>query len=194
MTRSYTQQDPIGIAGGLNLYGFANGDPVNFHDPFGLEADTIYVQYHEVRGSGKNHASLRIVPEDQERWTNAAGFAQGADGKWFTTISAGPRDGLLIGEPLRDSDAVPHGTKEAVDLGGRDENNVISALTQSMRGYNSNPVPYAFDPRPFGRYHNSNSFVSGILASVGLSFTTGVSSRTLPGWQWPVPSSRFVIP
>jgi len=31
-----TQQDPIGIAGGLNLYGYANGDPVNYSDPFGL--------------------------------------------------------------------------------------------------------------------------------------------------------------
>ncbi|MEX2110506.1 MAG: hypothetical protein WD802_07885, partial [Gemmatimonadaceae bacterium] len=30
------QPDPIGIAGGLNSYGFANGDPVNFSDPFGL--------------------------------------------------------------------------------------------------------------------------------------------------------------
>lgn len=27
---------PIGLAGGMNLYGFANGDPVNFSDPFGL--------------------------------------------------------------------------------------------------------------------------------------------------------------
>ena len=32
----FTQEDPIGIAGGLNLYGYANGDPVNFSDPFGL--------------------------------------------------------------------------------------------------------------------------------------------------------------
>ena len=31
-----TQQDPIGIAGGANVYGFAGGDPVNFADPFGL--------------------------------------------------------------------------------------------------------------------------------------------------------------
>ena len=31
-----TQQDPIGLAGGLNLYGFGNGDPVNASDPFGL--------------------------------------------------------------------------------------------------------------------------------------------------------------
>lgn len=30
------QQNPIGLAGGLNLYGFAAGDPVNFADPFGL--------------------------------------------------------------------------------------------------------------------------------------------------------------
>jgi len=32
----FTQEDPIGLAGGLNLYGFAAGDPVNFSDPFGL--------------------------------------------------------------------------------------------------------------------------------------------------------------
>ena len=31
--------DPIGLAGGLNLYGFAGEDPVNFSDPFGLCGD-----------------------------------------------------------------------------------------------------------------------------------------------------------
>jgi uncharacterized protein RhaS with RHS repeats len=35
-TGSSTQQDPIGIAGGANVYGFAGGDPVNLSDPFGL--------------------------------------------------------------------------------------------------------------------------------------------------------------
>ncbi len=35
-TRTHTQEDPIGLAGGLNLYGFAGGDPINFSDPFGL--------------------------------------------------------------------------------------------------------------------------------------------------------------
>ncbi len=35
-TGRFTQEDPIGLAGGLNLYGFADGDPVNFSDPFGL--------------------------------------------------------------------------------------------------------------------------------------------------------------
>ena len=35
-TGRFTQEDPIGLAGGLNVYGFAGGDPVNFADPFGL--------------------------------------------------------------------------------------------------------------------------------------------------------------
>jgi RHS repeat-associated protein len=32
----FTQEDPIGLAGGINLYGYANGDPVTYSDPFGL--------------------------------------------------------------------------------------------------------------------------------------------------------------
>jgi RHS repeat-associated protein len=35
---TFTQEDPIGIAGGFNTYGFANGDPVSYSDPFGLMA------------------------------------------------------------------------------------------------------------------------------------------------------------
>lgn len=33
----FTQEDPIGLAGGLNSYGYANGDPVSYSDPFGLK-------------------------------------------------------------------------------------------------------------------------------------------------------------
>jgi RHS repeat-associated protein len=36
VTGRFTQEDPIGLAGGSNLYGFGGGDPVNFSDPFGL--------------------------------------------------------------------------------------------------------------------------------------------------------------
>jgi RHS repeat-associated protein len=35
----FTQEDPIGMAGGINLYGFANGDSVGYADPNGLSAE-----------------------------------------------------------------------------------------------------------------------------------------------------------
>ena len=35
-TGRFTQEDPIGLAGGVNAYGFAAGDPVTYDDPFGL--------------------------------------------------------------------------------------------------------------------------------------------------------------
>jgi RHS repeat-associated protein len=40
-TGRFTQEDPIGLAGGLNLYGFAGGDPVNLGDAFGLCPDSL---------------------------------------------------------------------------------------------------------------------------------------------------------
>lgn len=36
----FTQEDPIGLAGGPNLYGYAGGDPINFGDPFGLDCES----------------------------------------------------------------------------------------------------------------------------------------------------------
>jgi hypothetical protein len=40
----FTQMDPIGLAGGLNVYGFAAGDPVSYSDPYGLKVagDTTF--------------------------------------------------------------------------------------------------------------------------------------------------------
>jgi RHS repeat-associated protein len=38
----FTQEDPIGLAGGLNLYGFAAGDPVSYSDPYGLCPDELF--------------------------------------------------------------------------------------------------------------------------------------------------------
>jgi RHS repeat-associated protein len=33
----FTQEDPIGLAGGVNLYGFGNADPLTFSDSYGVD-------------------------------------------------------------------------------------------------------------------------------------------------------------
>jgi RHS repeat-associated protein len=35
-TGRWTQEDPLGVAGGVNLYQFNNNNPANYTDPFGL--------------------------------------------------------------------------------------------------------------------------------------------------------------
>jgi len=54
-TGRFTQLDPIGLAGGMNLYGFAGGDPVNFSDPIGLCPE-------DMGGDGKSRGN-RDCPE-----------------------------------------------------------------------------------------------------------------------------------
>jgi hypothetical protein len=56
----FTQKDPIGIAGGMNLYGFAGGDPVNFSDPFGLAVNCDF-----TTGEGCSEEVKRLITQDR---------------------------------------------------------------------------------------------------------------------------------
>jgi RHS repeat-associated protein len=71
-TGRFTQLDPIGLGGGLNLYGFAAGDPVNFSDPFGLCP------------SCRNELSSRYTEEEQ-KWARAMGNDE--DAAWAAGIA-----------------------------------------------------------------------------------------------------------
>ena len=76
-TGRFTQEDPVGLAGGMNLYGFAEGDPVNFADPFGLrpmtpderermgnycnQVDCDKIDIHEGKDSEKENSARKDV-------------------------------------------------------------------------------------------------------------------------------------
>jgi RHS repeat-associated protein len=66
----FTQEDPIGLAGGLNVYGFAAGDPVTYGDPYGLSPD-------EDDCCDKNDASPREIQEEVNRARIGASIGRG---------------------------------------------------------------------------------------------------------------------
>jgi RHS repeat-associated protein len=64
---TFTQGDPIGIAGGLNLYGYAGGDPINYSDPFGLS------ECEKIPGEDERRACETRVAGEGEKETQAEG-------------------------------------------------------------------------------------------------------------------------
>ena len=62
-TGRFTQEDPIGLAGGLNAYGFASGDPVNYSDPFGqgCERCRAWPGLLSRRGQGLHDVSIQTA-------------------------------------------------------------------------------------------------------------------------------------
>ena len=59
-TGQFTQTDPIGLAGGLNAYGFAAGDPVSYHDPSGLCAASLVNQDSRRCPGGLTHTEYDL--------------------------------------------------------------------------------------------------------------------------------------
>lgn len=135
MTGRFTQEDPIGLAGGMNLYGFAGSDPVSYSDPFGLcppQDDNPYDCPGNMgafvllgqRAPAINKAVALFLP-------TTASFAVGGAGETgagITSLRLAGRGGQIIREAaaiLRSSGmaelraAAAAGREATVEIGGR---------------------------------------------------------------------------
>ena len=70
-TGQFTQADPIGLAGGLNAFGFANGDPITYSDPYGLSPEELDGDASEIDENACCLALLRAIPGAVRGWRAA---------------------------------------------------------------------------------------------------------------------------
>jgi RHS repeat-associated protein len=104
-TGRFTQEDPAGLAGGTNAYGFAGGDPVNYDDPFGLCPSCLAL---ELAGLGASEEAVPVVGQIVGTATliAAAGVAiYAAADAVSTTLEA--RGGSMVPDPAAEG---PHTT------------------------------------------------------------------------------------
>jgi uncharacterized protein RhaS with RHS repeats len=130
-TIAFTQIDPIGLAGGLNLYGYAGGDPVNFSDPFGLCPERPWecpdMQADRARLDGVDPPLIDVTNETAAVVGGVAGLTRGG----VAVVAKGLRPGTTVGQIL----GHPNPTK--ANRAGRQQ--PFDRTTGRYKGYSSNP-------------------------------------------------------
>jgi RHS repeat-associated protein len=182
----FTQEDPIGLAGGLNLYGFAGGDPVNFSDPFGLcplGNCTQSQRHYEVDAAGdqfiKGSETFKTRPYDDGVGNATIGYGH--------VIQAGdnfPSGGI----DRQEADALYESDKERIVQPGLDKisnpslnQNQVNALGSYI--FNAGPGHFQRRILPSinaGNYKTATDAMVG--STIGRNLTTG-ETRSLPGLQ-----------
>jgi RHS repeat-associated protein len=188
LTGKYIESDPIGLGGGASTYLYASATPVAAVDPSGLLVEVIghlaFAPVGRVTTPASYHAALYLQPDDPCH----------CSGTWPVTLGSQEIGGMLVGTPNYPGDAISHAQfKQVVQRpAGMSDCDFIRALISAAASYQNNldySVPTNLSGAMSPGQFNSNSFVSGVLQSVGAtppSINTGGQFQ-LPGYQNPIP-------
>jgi RHS repeat-associated protein len=201
MLGRFMQADPIGAAGGINLYAYVNNDPLNLIDPFGLSPDS----------PSPTAASELALPGIGTAGEAAAGGSLAPAAALAAVILAVTSTSTAGPEQDEFQQTFFHGTTGSSALALLNGAPIsIGAVQQNTLNTSGNPAFYlATDPNSaayFGSLHSTPSVgstviqytmgLSAVQTLVGQGATLGPipqlgAPSTLPGQQFVVPSTAF---
>jgi RHS repeat-associated protein len=171
-TGTFTQSDPLGLGGGLNVYGYANGDPVSFSDPFGLCPEIVDGKPCGVSFAGFTFSASWLTGVASVSVGKFSG--QGYEGIYLTTGYGAGLGPLLASDPIKMPTAKSFlpGVSATVDGGGSTSISSFSGDSYQRALAVSPPTGTPISPT-VGVSGSKNSYGNGWSVSGGAA-TAGV--------------------
>lgn len=156
----FISEDPIGLEGGINLYQFAAGDPINLSDPSGL---TTYISCREIDfTSNFGHCGIHIKNRDLD--LDVLIELERTGRGWLAPFGY-KNVPWLFGSSMRDPlSAYDGGWHQVMPPSGMTETDFDVAVFDAAALVSSRENGRRYNP--FGQY-NSNRFIYDVITSAG---------------------------
>ncbi len=196
----YIESDPVGLNGGLNIFGYVNGSPMGYSDPLGLckvEASCNLLSAGPILGSNVSHCFIVVT----EPGGGSSYFRGGPSSSGGTLLDASSHSNSGIGVSgdsgfgniVNNSGAFVPGTIDwptdstpstgATTYIDNDKpcGCIENELNRALQNIQNANIPY----NPLST--NSNSVAFRALQGIGVN--PGVAPAPAPGWGIPLPVS-----
>jgi hypothetical protein len=163
----------LGLAGGVNLYGFANGDPVNFGDPFGT--CKVDVRYKNL-GPGYYHAYILTTAPDNTRTEFRGGPSKGGPSSGASSSGTGGATGQASGSNSNSANSSSPGSGKG---GGPDNTGPFGSVQGTTEPYNKDAVDWQDGSPPSSRVVDNDESCDSYNKSFGSTLDL-ITSKNVP--------------